>query len=119
MQTSSFERMLKEYAIPALEPEDEAGRAVMLSKFSHSVIFEAEFTEYDNLEKWIRENISPGHVNYLFYGKTDYDYGFYEVFLDDAEQVTRLADIIPTIYTTYPNGETLRTAGIGNFVGRE
>jgi hypothetical protein len=70
--------MLQEYDISALDPNDETNRQGMLSKYRYSVILEGNFMELDNLDKWIRTSLNKDVAIWLFYGKTDYNYGFAE-----------------------------------------
>ncbi|TAE11875.1 MAG: hypothetical protein EAZ95_13065 [Bacteroidetes bacterium] len=110
MLVRSFEEMLKEYEIEDLELADKQDRTEMLSNYTYSVIFEGDFLEYDNLEEWIKTNLDAPLV-YLFYGKLDYDYGFFELFFTEEKNAKKVAELIPILFTTYPNGETSKTNG--------
>lgn len=94
--------MLWVYGISALEPEYNADRREMLSKYEYTVILEGEFMEFDNLEKWIKIHLNKHTIISLFYGKIEYDYGFAEYFFDNQKQALEATKAIPNIYTLYP-----------------
>jgi hypothetical protein len=48
-------------------------------------------------------NTDKGSAEDLFYGKTDYDYGFAEFFFNEKKYVIKLTEAIPDIFTVYPN----------------
>lgn len=103
MKVQSFQHMLTVYkGNIALESADLIERKNLLSKFPYSVIVECGHLEYDNLHKWIRENLQTDAVKEIYYGKTDYDYGFVEIFLIEKAQEEKLKLAVPNIYTTYP-----------------
>ena len=116
MTIRSFEEMLEEYHIEDLDSDDKEERTKMLSLYKHSVIFEGDFLEIDNIQKWILQHLEINSAPYLFYGKLGYDYGFFEFFFPSQTLANKFAEATPTIFTTYPNGKTLKTAGLGKFI---
>jgi len=102
MKVRSFQEMLIEYNITDLDSDDKKEREKTLSKLKYSVIVEGEWTEFDNLDKWVKNNLNIDTITDLFYGKTDYDYGFREIFFEREECATKLTNVIPNIYTIYP-----------------
>jgi len=95
--------MLTEYNITDLDSDDKNEREKILSKLKYSVIVEGDWTEFDNLDKWIKYNLDIETITDLFYGKTDYDYGFREIFFDREDYSTMIINVIPNIYTIYPH----------------
>ena len=85
-----------------LEPNDLEERKSLLTKYKYSVIIECGHMEYDNLHKWIKQNIQVDSFKEIYYGKTDYDYGFVEFFLSEKIQEEKMRLAVPNIYTTYP-----------------
>jgi len=106
-----FEEMLVTYGITALEESDQRDRSDMLVRFPYTVLFEGHYFEYDSIQNWYRQNISLEPIPFLFYGKLDYDYGFFEFFFDDPVVAGRISALIPGFYSIYPNGKRMRTAG--------
>lgn len=103
MKVQSFKYMQTVYgSIRDLEPDDLEERNKLLTEYKYSVIVECGHMEYDNLHKWMKENLQTGPVKEIYYGKTDYDYGFAEFFLAEKIQAEKLRLAVPNIYTTYP-----------------
>jgi len=103
MKVQSFQQMLAEYGITELESDDKGSREEMLVKYPYSVILEGGYMELDNLNKWIEINLRQDSINWLFYGKISYDYGFAEYFFNSELQAIEVARVIPHIYTIYPH----------------
>jgi hypothetical protein len=116
MLIRSFQEMLKEYDIEDLASDDKEERIKMLSEKRYSVIFEGDFLEFDNAEKWIQQNISNNPVAFLFYGKLGYDYGFFEFFFTEQKYAIEFTQVIPNLFTTYPIGKTFKTNGYNNLI---
>ena len=119
MVVRSYSEMIEGYNKPDLNLDDRDERMEMLSKYKFAVIFEGDFLELDNLQKWIHENITTSPLQYLFYGKLGYDYGFFELFFDRQEDAEKVSLTVPTLYTAFPNGKTLRTNGMDEFIYKE
>ena len=111
MRTHSFEDMVKEYGSLPLDPDDLNERHEKLSRLKYSVIVEGDFLEYDNAEKWIKDNLKMETIDFVFYGKIGYDYGFIEYFFEKENDSIRLKKEIPHIYTKYPNGSHTKSDG--------
>lgn len=114
MKTRSFEEMIDEYGANQIESDDLKERKEILSRQSHSTIVEGNFFEFDNAEKWIKENLHIDTINSLFYGKTDYDHGFMEYFFDREADSERFKKEVMNIYTTYPDGSCSKSDGYGH-----
>ena len=95
-------------------------RELLLSKYNYSIILEGEFTELENLESWIYENIDINEIESIYYDKIDYNYCFVEYFFSSEINALKTQDVIPMIFSTYHNAHslpiTLRTNGIGEFI---
>lgn len=118
MKVQSFQFMQSVYGGNRdLEPDDLEERNKLLAKCKYSVIVEGEHTEFDNLHKWIKQNLGLDSVENIYYGKTGYDYGFAEFFLEDKIHEESLREAIPNIYTTYafsyPSGGICKSDGSG------
>lgn len=104
MRTVSLNEILLEYGIDNLDDDDKESREELLSKYPFSLIVEAEFMELDNLERWIKKNLLVDNdMKFLFYGKTDYNFGFAEYFFKNKNNIDKIQKVIPNIYTVYPN----------------
>ena len=119
MRVQSFEYMRTVYGGNRdLEPDDLQEREKLLTEFKYSVIVECEHMEYDNLHKWIKQNIQTEPIKEIYYGKTDYNYGFVEFFLTEKMQEENLRLTVPNIYTTYPfsnpSGKICKSNGSDN-----
>jgi hypothetical protein len=95
--------MLLEYNITHLDSNENEQRSLMLSKYEYSIIIEGGHLEFDSLNKWIQINIKQNVIEDLIYDKTDYNYGFMEVFFNEHLYLSRLTQIIPNLFTTYAN----------------
>lgn len=116
MKVSTFPDMIHEYEVRPIDSDDLEQRKQLLETHKYSIIFEADFLEFDNLEEWIKTNITTDPIVFLFYGKLDYDYGFFELFVDNPTHIDKLKTIIPGLFTTYPSGKTFKTNGSGQFI---
>jgi len=85
-----------------LEIEDLEERKNLLVKYKYTVIIECEHLEYDNLQKWIKQNLQIDTFKEIYYGKIAYNYGFVEFFLLEKVQEEKMRLVVPNIYTTYP-----------------
>lgn len=103
MRIQSFQQMLLEYSIDQLETDDINDRKERLITHRYSVIIEGGFMEFDSLNKWIEINLGQESINWLFYGKTGYDFGFAEYFFTEELHVKTVTEIVPRIYTIYPH----------------
>jgi hypothetical protein len=103
MRIHSFQQMLSEYGTTQAEFYDGDNREEMLTTHPYSVILEGGFMELDSLDKWIEINIGPEQINLLFYGKTGYDFGFAEYFFAEEMHAKKVTEIVPRIYTIYPD----------------
>ena len=70
---------------------------------NYSIIIEGGWEELENLEKWIIQNMDKFQTAKIWYGKTNYDFGFVEYFLKNGDNANELSKVIPLIYTTYPH----------------
>lgn len=91
-------------------------RLNMLIRFPHTVLFEGSYDEYYGIQNWYNQNIRVHSIHFLFYGKQDYDYGFFELFFDDAGIARRVTELIPGFYSVYPNGKRMRTTGYDTLI---
>ncbi len=106
-----FEEMLTAYGIDELEKSDQTDRLNILIQFPYPVLFEGLYCEYDGIQNWYSQNIRTSPIPFLFYGKLDYDYGFFELFFNDPAVAQRISALIPQFYSIFPNGKRMRTAG--------
>lgn len=112
MKVQSFEYMRTVYGGNRdLESEDLAERSKLLSQYKYSVIIEGSHVEFDNLNSWVKENISAEPLKEIYYGKTDYDYGFAEFFVNEKSHEEKLKFAAKNIYTTWQNGTISKSDG--------
>ena len=104
MKVQSFQYMQTIYGgNRGLEPKDLDDRNKLLTEYKYSVIVEGEHMEFDNLHKWIKQNIDSDKVEDIYYGKTNYDYGFAEFFVSEKIYEEKLSFAVQNIYTVYPD----------------
>ncbi len=105
MRVQSFKNMESEYKTDnvGLEVEDLEERKKLLEKYNYSVIVEGEHSEFENLEKWIEQNIAENGIENIYYGKTGYNFGFAEFFTNEKSHEENLNLVVPCIFTVYPN----------------
>lgn len=112
MKSQSLEYMQALYSNNrGLEPADLEKRKNLLAKYKYSVIIEGSYLEFDNLERWIKQNISVDPLEEIYYGKTDYNYGFAEYFVKEEAHEAQLKFAVEHIYTTWGNGAIFKTNG--------
>jgi hypothetical protein len=105
MRVQSFSNLLLEYDIIDLVYDD-SERTALLENLPFSVIVEGEWTELENLEKWISISLDRSEIKELFHVKTGYDFGFTEYFFADSISMEATIQAIPRIYTLYPHSLT-------------
>ena len=118
MRTHSYKNMLKQYETTPIDSDDLNDRQEKLSRLNYSVIVEGSFLEYENAEKWIQDNLNIATAEFVFYGKTGYDYGFIEYFFAKDSDCQQFKKKIPDIYTKWPDGSCSKSDGYGKFVER-
>src|SRR5690606_34087531 len=95
-------------------------RSEILKTNPFSVILEATHYEYDSLDEWIKINLPDSNIEFPYYSKTDYDYGYAEYFDKIERNIIELKKVIPNIYTIFPDSLKLdigyKTNGPGNWV---
>ena len=111
MKVATYSEMIQEYKVRPIDTDDLKERERLLNDNRYSVIFEADFLEFDTVQNWMQKELETGPIKFLFYGKLEYDYGFFEVFFERKEYSIKLNDAIPGIFTKYPNGKISRTNG--------
>jgi hypothetical protein len=116
MVIHSFQQMIKEYDTDEIDIADIEARNKLLLQYPFSVIFEGDFLETDTVKQWLENNNSTNPINYLFYGKLGYDYGFFEFFFSSEKDANDLNQIIPDLFTCYPTGKNLRTNGYNEMI---
>lgn len=115
MRVYPFEQLLSDYAPEHLREGYDVERQRLLGKYPFSVLVEGAYFETDGLEKWIEQNLGPDQINWLFYIKTGYDFGFTEFFFTERLFADRVKHIVPLLYTRFPDseppGRTYKTNG--------
>lgn len=112
MKVQTFQYMQTVYGDNRdIELDDLVERNKLLTKYKYSVIIEGSHIEFDNLNAWIKQNISSAPLKEIYYGKTDYDYGFAEYYIDDKIHEEKLILAVKNIYTTWGNGTISKSDG--------
>lgn len=94
-----------------LEIVDRGERNELLKQFKYSVIIEGSHVEFDNLNTWLKQNATGHPLKEIYYGKTDYDYGFAEFFVNEKIEEEKLIFAAKNIYTTWGNDTVSKTDG--------
>ncbi len=102
MRVQTFEQMMSEYGITELDADHEISRDNALMVCPYTVIVEGDFMEFDNLNIWIGTYLGTDKLYSLFYYKTGYNFGFTEYFFTDGTDAIKVAEVVPHIYTRYP-----------------
>jgi len=113
MRISSFQQMVSVYTKVklGLDASDLELRNRLLKTHNYSFIIEGGDLEIQNLLKWIDLNLGLV-LEDLFYGKIDYDFHFAEFFLNSEIDLKSILEVVPTIYTTYPSKQILKSDGV-------
>lgn len=124
MKLISYKEILEEYkGYYDLNQEELPKRTNHLNLKPFSVILEGEHNEFDSLDAWIKSNIKDEDFEFIYYGKTDYDYGCAEYFGKIESNINRLKEVIPNIYTLYPDAypenQISKTDGSGKWIEYE
>ncbi len=119
MKLRTYKELLIELELNNLNI-DQSERNQMLRNNPFSIILEAGHMELDSLDEWIRLNLNPNTLKWIYYGKTGYDYGFIEYFGTNQEDVLKVSNVIHQIYTVYPDSsppnQISRTDGYNNWI---
>jgi hypothetical protein len=119
MKFNTFENCVKEYSsFDGWKEELGPQREKYGSMFSRSVIIEGAFPEYDMAEKWLTENVGPKSGTTwrdIWFGKTGYDYGFWEFFFKEKDFYSKFLKEVPKFYGIGPKGKW-KTEGYNNFI---
>lgn len=121
MKLINYTQLLKEYnGFYDLSKNELPQRENVLNQKPFSVILEGEHNEFDSLDAWIRSNIHDKELEFIYYGKTDYDYGCAEYFSSKESDINKLKKVIPNIYTLYPDAkpsiQISKTDGSGKWI---
>lgn len=102
MRTQTFTELQTAYydTNHGLDNEVLEERSKLLKTHRYSLIVEGEYSELENLKLWISEHTSTPKE--IYYGKTDYDFGFVEYFFEDEANQQWTKQIVPLIFTSYP-----------------
>ncbi|MNU99118.1 hypothetical protein D3C71_892420 [compost metagenome] len=105
MRVQTFQELESAYqqTSQGLDKDDLNERSAFLKTHPYSVIIEGEYSEFENLNQWISKQINnDSKWKHIYFGKTDYDFGFVEYFLTKEKDMLQLKEIVPFIFTTYP-----------------
>jgi len=113
MRVQTLTYMMAEYDTDCggIDLDDLRKREQLVSTFNYSVILECEHHEFDSLQKWIKAHFDLNCIDYIYYGKTGYDYGYAEFFVTVKTMEEQLTYIIPHIYTQPSNHIPFKTDG--------
>ncbi len=91
---------------------DDLERTKVSENFSFSVIVEGAYGEDNVAEKWCADKFGEKDIKwkYLWYGKIDYDYGFWEFFFKDQKDANQFNETVSTFYVEI-NGKKWKTDG--------
>lgn len=103
MRIFTFNEMEKVYKTHSLGLDDDnlESRLELIKKFPFSVVIEGDFIEFDNLDKWVKMHFYSNMFTSIYYGKTDYNFGYAEYFFKKNEAVEKVKNAIPNFYSTY------------------
>ena len=116
MTIRSFAELKSQYDPKDLDEDDMLERENKLVSSQFSVILEGDLLELESALQWAKLNLVLEHVDYLFYGKIAYDYGFFELFFKEKEQMQKISEEISNIYTLFPNGKRMRSLSHDNYI---
>lgn len=82
MRIFTFNEMEIVYKTHSLGLDDDnlESRLELIKKFPFSVVIEGDFVEFDNLDKWVKMHFYSNMFTSIYYGKTDYNFGYAEYF---------------------------------------
>jgi hypothetical protein len=121
MREQTFENMLIEYGKYGIGNSLLEERQKYLAEYKYSIIVEGYHEEFDSLEQWMDENKWTKNnelvvsFNGVYYGKTGYDYGFLEYFVNEEMLLDTLRYAVQHIYTIH-EVSTCKSDGYSNNV---
>ncbi len=91
MRISNYKTCIEKYSnsksAERWDSENDAEREDMLSLFDFSLILEGDVLEWIMAKTWAENNISKKTELWdeIFFGKIDYDYGFFEFYFKEKK----------------------------------
>jgi hypothetical protein len=116
MKISTYNDCRKEYdsldSVEKWNEQNDEDRQTALKIFSHSVIVEGDTLEWIMAKTWSQENIGEKTIKWdeFPFGKTDYDYGFFEFYFKDKKDLDLFINEIPNFYAEN-EGKKWKTKG--------
>ena len=101
------------------ETEYQIEREELIVRYPYSVVVEGAFLEYNSLKHWTDEQFGPENSpvwTSLWYGKTDYDYGYREYFFSRQADLQLLIQHIPLVHGIFAHGKKLRSEGSDRYI---
>jgi hypothetical protein len=105
MKVNTFEKCVKSYNENfknqgGWDAEDNLKRIETLRIFPYSIIVEGNYLEHDMATQWNNTNFGLREEKWtdLWYGKIDYDYGFWEFFFKEKKHVEMFEKAVDTFY---------------------
>lgn len=97
MRIRTFEECVKAYGA-YWDPDNDKKRSETLKTFPFSIVVEGAYLEYDTAESWLVKNEGPqgDKWTYVWYMKTDYDYGYWEFCFKSETDVARFREAVLT-----------------------
>lgn len=95
-----MEKVYKTHSL-GLDDDNLESRLELIKKFPFSVVIEGDFIGFDNLDKWVKMHFYSNMFTSIYYGKTDYNFGYAEYFFKKNEAVEKVKNAIPNFYSTY------------------
>lgn len=116
MKLNSYLECVKSYGND-WDKEDDIKRQKILKSFPYSYIIEGAYPEYETASKWCLKEFEAKEAKWtdLWYGKTGYDYGFWEFFFKDKQDAESFKKAITGFYAETAAGKW-KTDGYGKHI---
>lgn len=116
MKINSYSECKKNYG-NEWDKEDGIKRQKIIKSFPYPFIAEGVYLEYETASKWCLKKFGAKEAKWtdLWYGKTGYDYGFWEFFFKNEQDAESFKKAVNDFYVETAKGKW-KTEGYNKYI---
>jgi len=117
MRINSFATFSNFYSDGFLNEFDNVNRTQLLQEYPFSIMVEGDVWEHEMAVNWLSSKFpnESKHWFAMWYGKTDYDYGFTEYFFSNDLELKSFESAIPNFHLEGNENNKWKSDGFGKF----